>query len=297
MALISIVLPTYNGEKYIRQSIESIINQSFTDWELIIVNDCSTDSTPKIIKEYANSDARIKIIDNKTNKKLPASLNIGFDIATGDYLTWTSDDNQYKPNALKTMYDYLKSNPDVDFVSCDMDWFDENQVKLGVHSDWGIRTTPLTLAWLCNVGACFMYKKEVIEIIGKYDESTFCAEDYDYWCKMALNCKMAYLPSNEYIYLSNKNNLSHTHRNHVDEMGNKVRVKYADKIIKRYSKSYLETIITYGRLKDKFNTYPLKLKYKVAVFLIYRTSKMLIGLIPIKTYRKNLRNKLCGCCG
>ena len=103
--------------------------------------------------------------------------------------------------------------------------------------------------------------------------------------------------SNEYIYLSNKNNLSHTHRNQVDEMGNKVRVKYADKIIKRYSKSYLETIITYGRLKDKFNTYPLKLKYKVAVFLIYRTSKMLIGLIPIKTYRKNLRNKLCGCCG
>ena len=69
MQKVSIVLPTYNGERFIKNSIDSIINQSFQDWELIIVNDCSTDHTPSIIKEYEKIDCRIKIIDNSENQK------------------------------------------------------------------------------------------------------------------------------------------------------------------------------------------------------------------------------------
>ncbi len=80
MPKVSIVLPTYNGEKYIRESVESIINQSFTDWELIIVDDCSTDHTAMIVDQYASEDFRIKVIHNKKNQKLPQSLNIGFGI-------------------------------------------------------------------------------------------------------------------------------------------------------------------------------------------------------------------------
>ncbi|HXL56803.1 MAG TPA: glycosyltransferase family 2 protein, partial [Chitinophagaceae bacterium] len=100
---ISIVLPTYNGSKYIRTSIESCLNQTFTDFELIIVNDCSTDNTASIIEEYAAKDSRIIIIHNAFNKKLPLSLNTGFDIAKGKYHTWTSDDNYFAPNALEIL--------------------------------------------------------------------------------------------------------------------------------------------------------------------------------------------------
>ena len=103
MPKVSIVLPTYNGEEYIRQSIDSIRNQTFEDWELIIVNDYSTDGTSLIIREYEKKDSRIIVIENSENKKLPASLNIGFRSATGKYFTWTSDDNRYLPNALQCM--------------------------------------------------------------------------------------------------------------------------------------------------------------------------------------------------
>lgn len=96
MPKVSIVLPTFNGSKYIKQSVESVLSQTFTDFELIIVNDCSTDDTLSICNELKELDSRITIISNETNKKLPASLNIGFRRAVGEYFTWTSDDNLFK---------------------------------------------------------------------------------------------------------------------------------------------------------------------------------------------------------
>ena len=100
---ISVILPSYNGERYLAQSIQSVIDQTETDWELIIVNDCSTDSTLEIATKFAKIDRRIKVISNEKNSKLPASLNEGFRRAKGKYLTWTSDDNYYKPDALKKL--------------------------------------------------------------------------------------------------------------------------------------------------------------------------------------------------
>lgn len=104
--LVSIVLPTYNGEEYISRAIQSIINQTYTNWELIIVNDCSTDSTLEIINNFSKQDSRIKIINNDKNMKLPASLNRGFKEANGEYYTWTSDDNEYYPEAIEKMVNF-----------------------------------------------------------------------------------------------------------------------------------------------------------------------------------------------
>ena len=101
--MVSIVLPTYNRSKYIRESIDSILAQTLHDWELIVIDDCSSDETYSIVKEYANSDGRISVLRNDKHIKLPASLNRGFAVAKGEYLTWTSDDNIYKPKALERL--------------------------------------------------------------------------------------------------------------------------------------------------------------------------------------------------
>src|SRR5262245_43666619 len=108
--LVSIVLPTYNGSRFIQKSIESCLHQTYRRIELIIVNDCSTDETPAIIEEYAKGDSRVRIIHNATNQKLPLSLNIGFAAAKGEYFTWTSDDNYYAPNAIEKMVDVLQQH-------------------------------------------------------------------------------------------------------------------------------------------------------------------------------------------
>lgn len=124
MIRVSVVMPVYNGEKYLKQSIESVIQQSYKDWELIIVNDCSTDRSRDIMQSYVEVDSRIRIVDNSNNLKLPMSLNAGFREARGEYLTWTSDDNLYKVNALEELVGYLENNPEIGLVYSDMDYVD-----------------------------------------------------------------------------------------------------------------------------------------------------------------------------
>ena len=99
-SLISIVLPIYNGEKYMRKSIDSVLAQTYANWELLIVDDGSTDNTAIIAQEYAANDSRIRYYKNSENMRLPKTLNRGFSLAWGDFLTWTSDDNYYYPTAL-----------------------------------------------------------------------------------------------------------------------------------------------------------------------------------------------------
>lgn len=179
--LISIILPTYNGSRFIRDSIESIIKQTYKNWELIIVDDCSTDDTLTILKEYEKQDSRIHVISNLVNKKLPASLNVGFQYAKGEYWTWTSDDNIYKEDAIEYMTNYLNKNSDVDLLSCNFDIVTEDLVFICSKCDTYQRDVA-QLAVENQVGACFMYTRNVANRIGEYDTSMFCAEDYDYWC-------------------------------------------------------------------------------------------------------------------
>ena len=128
MPKVTIVLPTYNGSKYLRNSIESVIDQTYKDWELVIVDDCSTDETFQIANDFKQKDERIIVIHNCINKKLPASLNIGFQNAHGEYFTWTSDDNIYEKDAIEKMVKYLDANRNIPMVRADMLLIDENQV-------------------------------------------------------------------------------------------------------------------------------------------------------------------------
>lgn len=240
--LVSIVLPTYNGEKFIRESIESIINQTYKNWELIIVNDCSTDSTLQIIEEYAQLDNRIKFITNDVNSKLPQSLNNGFKLAKGEYYTWTSDDNKYKPRAIEEMVIFLDSNIDVDLVTFNFNFINEDGHFQQVATEVMPARSQRKLAIHCNVGACFMYRKEIAEKVGEYDTSMFCAEDYDYWCRIALNGKIAYQDKVLYDYRNNSQSLTATKQKIVQERTNEIKRKYSLKILEKCGMSKEEQV-------------------------------------------------------
>ena len=180
MPTVSIVLPSYNGSKYIREAIDSIREQTYTDWELIIVDDCSKDDTLEIAREYEKTDKRIRVVHNEENQKLPNSLNIGFVQARGEYLTWTSDDNLYLQDALSVMIERLEKS-DVAMVCADMCSIDANgDLMPGAIS--GYKDEELYL--YNSIGACFLYRREIIENVGPYDEHLFCVEDYDYWLRI-----------------------------------------------------------------------------------------------------------------
>lgn len=205
MAVVSIVMPVYNGEKYLRQSISSVLNQTFKDWNLIIVDDCSTDSSPEIMKEYAQSDDRIQIIHNKVNSKIAVSLNNGFENASGKYYTWTSDDNIYERNALEKMVSYLEEHADVGLVYSDMKFIDGEGNETGIFE-----SEPEDVFSNNCVGACFMYRAEVAEKAGKYNADWFLVEDYEYWLRIRNICEIGHIDELLYQYRRHDKSLSET---------------------------------------------------------------------------------------
>jgi glycosyltransferase involved in cell wall biosynthesis len=196
--LISIVLPTYNGSRYLSQSIESCLRQNLTDWELIIVDDASTDRTPDLIQQYAAQDRRIRPFRNAVNSKLPKSLNFGFAQARGELLTWTSDDNCYRPEALATMRAYLDTNPAVDLVYTGYTVIDDDDrpTKSGPPGAGPLRDLPFRNV----VGACFLYRRTIHEQLGGYAEDLFLVEDYDFWLRASTQFNLRFLDQDLYLY-------------------------------------------------------------------------------------------------
>ena len=235
--MISIVMPVYNGEKYLKQSIESVIHQTYKNWELIIVNDCSTDKSRSIMQYYANEDERINIIDNEINLKVAQSLNKGFQNAKGKYFTWTSDDNLYKPDALKELSFFLDNNPDFGLVYSNEDVVDSelNYVKED-------RLNPQMLLYADCIGASFMYRKEVADKIGGYDPEMFLVDDYDYWIRVSKHYKIAHLDRNLYIYRMHPNNLTTTKKEECNKQLYNLRRKHLDYLISNINSKYKEML-------------------------------------------------------
>jgi glycosyltransferase involved in cell wall biosynthesis len=204
--LVSIVLPTYNGSRYLEHAVESCLNQSYSHWELILVDDASTDNTPGIIARYVNKDSRIKSVTNPVNRKLPGSLNTGFAVAKGDLLTWTSDDNCYRESALEDMVEFLETNPDVGIVYADTSHMDENGREIGQQT----APPPDELPYWNSVGACFLYRRLVLDTIGNYAEDLFLAEDHEYWLRAYAAFRFHHLSKNLYLYRVHTGALSQT---------------------------------------------------------------------------------------
>ena len=198
---VSIILPTYNGSRFIRQSIESCLFQTYKNIELIVVDDGSTDDTPEIVKSYGG---RLIHIKHDTNLGLPTALNSGFTRSTGNYLTWTSDDNYYHPEAIEKMIAFLKQR-NGSFVYCDYFRFSQNdsekfrQQKLPDEPKFERGN---------DIGACFLYTRKVMQTVGLYDAEAILAEDFDYWIRTSMKFKMHHLREPIYYYREHPASLS-----------------------------------------------------------------------------------------
>lgn len=207
---VSIILPVYNGADCVSDSIDSVLAQTYKEFELIIVNDCSTDNTWEILQGYAAKDNRVKIYSNEVNKKLPRTLNAGFEKATGEYLTWTSDDNEYRPEAIQEMVTYLDDNPNCGMVYTDMTIV--NKMGKSVEESYQIAAEAKDLRLKSVCGACFMYRKSIADEIGEYNPDLFLAEDYEYWMRISEKSKIVPLHKDLYKYTYRPESLSGSQR-------------------------------------------------------------------------------------
>ncbi|WP_336094501.1 glycosyltransferase family 2 protein [Leeuwenhoekiella sp. CH_XMU1409-2] len=202
-SLVSIILPVYNGQKFLDSAIKSILSQSYENLELIIINDASTDKSSEIIENYSRIDQRVNVIDNEVNRNLPNCLNIGHSKARSEFLTWTSDDNILKPDFLKTMVDVIKNEP-CDIVYSNYDIINE----VGDFKRQQL-CLPVSHILFGNViGASFLYKRKVYEYLKGYDKDLHGVEDYDFWLRASLSFTFYQIHDNLYKYRQHSDSLT-----------------------------------------------------------------------------------------
>ncbi len=208
--LVSVVLPVYNGGDILADSIESVLCQTYENFELIIINDGSKDDTLNIAKGYAEKDSRIRVLTQE-NKKIPRTLSRGFREAKGEFLTWTSADNVMDSNFLEKMVTEMKKNPETAMVWGNMRLINAKGKKYSKHGwyEFPIGSGNVIFpndAYELNVyanntiGAAFMYRKAAAEILGCYSSYRHTLEDYDYWMRMNSLLKLRHTSFTNPVY-------------------------------------------------------------------------------------------------
>ncbi len=168
MDLVTIILTTLNSEKFVARSIESCLNQTYPELELIVVDGGSQDRTLEIVQSY--DDPRLCVIHQPENSgKLPGAINLGMENAHGRYITWTQDDSWYEPNTIETLLTYLETYPEIALVYADFWVVDENSNRLQYRSV----NTPEHILEEDVVGQCFLFHRRVYEVIGPQDIQHF----------------------------------------------------------------------------------------------------------------------------
>jgi glycosyltransferase involved in cell wall biosynthesis len=182
--LVSVIMPVYNAEKYLREAIESTLNQTFTNFEFLIFNDGSTDSSLQIIQSYVSTDSRIVLAYNGENKGYVAHLNEGIKIAKGRYIARMDADDISLPERFEKQISFLENNPDYVLCGSRIQLFGfQNQLVTLPIEDEEIRLKMLYITPFAHPSV--MIRKEILLQNNLfYNESLMPAEDYDLWTKI-----------------------------------------------------------------------------------------------------------------
>ena len=304
MPLISIVIPLYNKERFIKETLDSVFNQSFTDYEIIIVNDGSTDSSVFIVN--AIDDQRITVLSNQ-NKGVSYARNFGISKANSDLIALLDGDDLWEPNHLENLYNLYEKFPDCGLYATayNKKYFNGEKIKasynglakeyFGIIEDYFSASIKDGIAWTSAV----LIPMKTFRKVGVFDEEMRSGQDTDLWIRIALKDSIAFssIASSNKIILAPKYHLSYS-TNRIDrlklfekfkavELPTTSFKKYMD--LNRFSvaieRKIAKDYINYRRLRNGID--PLNLNFKQRIIL--NMPSILIGLL------KRLQNTLLRC--
>lgn len=185
--LVSVIMPCYNAAPFLDEALTSILQQTYSNLEIIVINDGSTDSTPDMLQRYAGKDSRLVVINHVMNKGLVACLNSGVAIARGAYIARMDADDISVAGRIETELDHLLAHPDVDVVSCGFYYISPNGMQSPAVKPRG--TYPLSLKFISLLATPMAHPS----VLGKsscfrnfaYDNHFIHSEDYDLFSRMA----------------------------------------------------------------------------------------------------------------
>lgn len=208
MPLISIVIPVYNGEKSIVKTIESAVNQTFTDFELIIINDGSQDGTLETISQI--TDSRLQVFSYE-NSGVTVSRNRGIEKASGEFIAFLDADDLWTPDKLQSQLFALQENPEAAVAYSWTDWIDESGkfLRPGSHitANGDVYKKLLLINFLDN-GSNPLIRKQALLEIGGFDELLPPSEDWDMWLRLAAKYDFVGVPFPQVLYRFSTNSAS-----------------------------------------------------------------------------------------
>lgn len=208
MPTISVIIPVYNGEKTIKETIESVLNQNFNDFELIIINDGSNDATLEIVQTI--KDHRIKVFSYQ-NSGLSASRNRGLTKAEGDFVSFIDADDLWTPNKLELQLKALQDNPQAAVAYSWSDWIDQSGqfLRAGGHITVnGNAYEKLLIRDFIESGSNPLIRKQALDEVGYFDQSVTPPEDWDMWLRLAAKYEFITVEESQILYRISPNSAS-----------------------------------------------------------------------------------------
>ena len=234
--VVSILMPVFKTEPFLREAMDSMLSQTFTDFELIILNDCSPGNAEEILDEYR--DPRIVRYLGEKNVGLANVLNIGMQMAKGKYIARMDSDDISSPNRLEVQVHYLEQHPDIDLCSCGMNLFGAMEDRWIRESD--IETVRINALFFSPIlHAASVWRRESFEKQGlRFRQEMVPAEDYDLWCRaLSGGLQLINIPDCMYQY-----------RIHPDQAtGNMEKRLQKEQVVRE---GYLQTLFPKAEKKD-----------------------------------------------
>lgn len=265
---VSVLLPVYNAEKYVAVAIESILKQSFTNFEVIIIDDASLDKSWEIIKKYAKDDKRMVALRNKHNLGGCMILNKGLSLARGKYIARADHDDWSYPDRLEKQFEFMELHPEVGIVGGVMEIINETGKVIGKRkynlSDREIRKK---IFWYSPFShPLVMIRKPVLDKVGYYNPAFAPADDYELYFRIGKESKFANLPDVLLKYRVVTNSMTHSLTKKMELATFRVRNIYAkDKYYKMNKIDKLFNVIQY------FSIFIIPPGIKIRLFSLLRS--------------------------
>lgn len=231
MPLVSVILPTYNWRsEWLSESINSVLNQTFKDFELIIINDASTNNIEKTIKEYEKKDSRILYLRNEKNLKLTNTLNRGLGHAKWKFIARIDDDDvRVNKDKLEKQVNFMKNNPKCwlcwagTLINIDEKWNIINKMSMRT-TEKEIRNTMLQACQFLH--SSVLIRKSTLDKVWFYNEQFYPADDYELWCRIWVNNSIFNIKDITLLYRINTNWITKKNSLKMNKMWFKVCIKY-----------------------------------------------------------------------
>ncbi len=297
--IVSVIIPTYNRAHLIGRAIQSVLNQTYQDFELIVVDDGSTDNTEEIVKDFQNKDERIKYI-YQNNQGASGARNTGIKNAKGKYIAFLDSDDEWLPEKLEKQIQLFKNSKkkNLGFVGCNVLVVDEQTNKRYEYKTPKYKNVFQRLLEnnFIRSSSSVMVKKSVIDNVGLFDESLKNANDWEMWIRIAQKYDFDFVDEPLFKYYWHGGNITRT-------AGNLKKIQYREYILikhknlyKKHPKAYSITLRNIGTAYLLNNDLKNARKYfikaiKVAPWYLRTYFNLIVSLLGSKFYKKILYQK------